>query len=159
MLIHFVTNMDLAAEQCCVIHFYVRLPKLVLEMVWMMKEAYEGQFLGTSIIFKWNKKFSEEWESLSLIHGGQAATVSTEMNVNSVAAVIREDQHQSVQTFAESLHISKTSVHWILTENLGMKRVRSMWVPHFLTITQMDTPVEICQEWITLIENNPDFFQ
>ncbi len=92
-------------------------------------------------------------------HGDQPETTSTETNVNTVAAVIQEDWHQSVQTLTELLHISKTSIHWILTENLGMKLVCSTWVPHFLTRAQTDMRVKICHEWMTLIENDPDFLK
>ncbi len=100
------------------------------------------------------------WESSALIpHGGQTATTSTETKVNKVAVVIWEDWHQSVQTLTESLHISKTFIYRVLTENFGMKQVRSTCVPHFLTRAQMDTRVEICQEWFMLIRNNQNFFK
>ncbi len=88
-------------------------------MVWMMKEAYKDQVLGSFTIFRWHKEFSEGRESPALIpHGSQPATTNTETNVNTTAAVIWVDWHQSVRTLTESPYISKTSVHWILTEIL-----------------------------------------
>ncbi len=42
---------------------------------------------------------------------------------------------------------------------LGELAIALNVVTHFLTRAQINVQIEICQEWITLIENEPDFFK
>ncbi len=46
--------------------------------------------------------------------------VSTEVNVNMVAVVIREECHSSTRKIAKLLNISRMSVNQILIKNLAM---------------------------------------
>ncbi len=77
--------------------------------------------------------------------------------MNTVAVVISEECHSSTCKLVELLNISQTSGNQILMENLAMRRVSSVWVPHFLTNAQMNDCVTACQENLGLIEGIPDF--
>ncbi len=90
-------------------------------------------------------------------HGGRPATVRTEVNVNTGAVAIREERLSSTHKLAELLNIYRMSVNQISTENLAMRRVLSVWVPHFLTIAQMNDHITACQQNLGLIEYIPDF--
>ncbi len=84
-------------------------------------------------------------KSVELIrHSSQPVTVRTEVNMNTVAVAIREERHSSTHKFAKLLTISQTSVNQILMENLDMRRVLLVWVPHFLTNTQINDYVAAC---------------
>jgi histone-lysine N-methyltransferase SETMAR len=57
------------------------------------------------------------------------------------------------------LGIPKTSVHEILNDNLGMKKVCTRWVPKFLTPVQRANRVDCCEELLQQSEaNSTDFF-
>ncbi len=86
-------------------------------------------------------------------HGGQLVMVRAEVNVNMVAVAIKEECHSSTRKFAKLLNISRTSVNQILMENLAMRRVLSICVPHFLTNVQMDDRVTACLENLGLISD------
>ncbi len=75
----------------------------------------------------------------------QPTTVCTEVNVNMVEVAIREERHSATHKRAE-LNISRTSVNRILMENLAMRIVLWVWVPHFLTNMQKNDCVTACQE-------------
>ncbi len=77
-------------------------------------------------------------------YDGQPTMVRTEINVNTVAVVIREEYHSSTRKLAELLNISRTSMNRILTKNLAMRTVLSVWVPHFLTNVQMNDRAAAC---------------
>ena len=47
--------------------------------------------------------------------------------------VIDTDRRLTVREISEDIGISKTSVHWILRETLGMSRVCARWVPLLIT--------------------------
>ncbi len=59
--------------------------------------------------------------------------VRTEVNVNTVAVTIREEHHSSTCKLAKLLNSSRTSVNRILTENLAMRRVLSVYGYHIFS--------------------------
>ncbi len=81
----------------------------------------------------------------------------TEVNVNTVAVAIGEKRHSSTRTLAELPNISQILVNRILMENLAVRRVSSVWVPHFLTNTQMNDHVIAHKENLGLTKDVPDF--
>ncbi len=52
------------------------------------------------------------------------------------------------------LHISKSSVHRILSEHLHIRRVCSTWVPHFLMCKQVEQCVEVAKEWVQRVRRD-----
>ncbi len=125
----------------------------------MLHQAYTNRCLRDRSILWWHTTFRREGRQLAELipHGDQLATVHTEVNVNMVTVAIREECHSSTRELAKLLNISQTSVNEILIENLAMRRVLSVWVPHFLTNVQMNDNVAACQENLCLIEDVPDF--
>ncbi len=99
-------------------------------------------------------------QSAELIpYGDRPVTVHTDFNMNTVAVTIREKGHSLTCKLAKLLNISRTSVNRILTKNLknlARRRVSLVWVPHFLTNTQMDDCVARCQN-LSVIKDIPDF--
>ncbi len=51
----------------------------------------------------------------------------TATNINTIATVIEEDRHLTVRALAEALHIPCELIHRILMQELGLKRVCTMW--------------------------------
>ena len=56
--------------------------------------------------------------------------------MNSVSVLINEDPRQKCDQIAYTLGISHASVHKILTENLGKRKVAAKFVPHDLNNQQ-----------------------
>ena len=82
----------------------------------------------------------------------------TEININTVAAVIEKDRHLSTRKLASMLEMSKMSVTRILMRELKMKRLCSAWVPHLLTREQMGTRFRFAQENLVKIQD-PAYFE
>ncbi len=98
--------MDVPVEQCGEIKFCVCLKKMPSETTTLLKEAFGKEMLGDSTIYQWHKVFVDRRESVEFeSQGGVLQTVVTANNINTIAAVIEEDQHLTVWALAEALHI------------------------------------------------------
>ncbi len=82
-------------------------------------------------------------------------TTRTEVNINTVATVIQENRPVSVRLLEQQCNILKLTIHRILTEHLGMRRIASTLVLHFSSTKQMQQHVEACRENLALIVENP----
>ncbi len=108
--------------------------KLAQQTYQVVKEVYQDDCLGQSMILCWYNFFIKGRELAALEpHSGRPTSIVTEMNINTVVAIIRDDRHLLVKRWESMVHISKSSIHRILREHLQMRRVCSTWVPHFVT--------------------------
>ncbi len=73
-----------------------------------------------------------------------------------LSTIICENRYLSWHKL-EEVHIPWSSLHRILHDKLKMCCIRSTWIPHFLTKEQMSTHVDMCKEWLSWIEDGPDF--
>ncbi len=72
-----------------------------------------------------------------------------------VLAALEEARRKEIRMIAGELGLPKSSVHNILTQNLGMKKVCAKIVPRVLTDEQKERRIACCQEWQSL---GDDFF-
>ena len=56
-------------------------------------------------------------------------TSSTQVNIAKVKEMVNENRHLSLREIAAELPVSRESIHTILTDCLGMKRVAARLVP------------------------------
>ena len=54
----------------------------------------------------------------------------------SVRLLLTEDRHTTLQMIADRLNIGKETVHRIVTEDLGKRKICARFVPHALTTEQ-----------------------
>ena len=81
-----------------------------------------------ALVFKWYKRFAERWTGKSDCKLGKTTEINSQI-VNHVRDVIDTDRRLTVGEISEDIVISKTSVHRILHEVLGMSRVCARWFP------------------------------
>ncbi len=78
------------------------------------------------MVYWWQKVFRDGRKSLSSQpKNGRPASQITEVNVNTISVMIREDQHLNFKALEELTNISKSTIHRILMESLGMRLVLS----------------------------------
>ncbi len=103
-----------------------------------MKKVYQDDCFGQSTILCWHNFFTKGWESAALEpHSGRPTSIVTETKTNTVAAIIRYDRHMLVRMLESMVHISKSSIHRILSEHLQMRHICSTRVLQFLTCAQI----------------------
>ncbi len=64
-------------------------------------------------------------------------------------------RHVFVRRVADELGIPKTSVHEIMNDHLGLKKVCTRWLPKLLTSLQRANRVDCCQELLEESEADP----
>ncbi len=97
----------------------------------------------------WHKEFKDGRQSAELLsHTDQPASVCTAMNVNTISAIIREDQHLFLLKLKDLTNFSQSSLYRILRDQLKMRCIFSTWVPHFLTT--------VAKKWLSRIDSQSD---
>ncbi|KAJ8935783.1 hypothetical protein NQ318_018410 [Aromia moschata] len=105
-----------------------------------------------------HKAFAEGREDVNDENrAGRPSTSSSDDNVKRVRDLLNIDRRLSVRLISETLDITKTIVHEIVSESLGMRKVCAKLVPKVLTDYQKARRVETCQELLDTCEDNPAF--
>ena len=65
------------------------------------------------------------------------------------------DRQISIRRLAEELTIPKTTIHKIMNNHMGMKKVCTRWIPKLFTPIQRANRVDCCQELLQQREVNP----
>ena len=74
------------------------------------------------------------------------STITADENIEAVERIIMRDRQISVPRVAYELDIPKTTIHEIMNNHMGMKKVCTRWVPKLLTPIQRANRVDCCQE-------------
>ncbi len=88
---------------------------------------------------------------------GRLRTVTVDVNINTILRVIEDGCHSSIWKLADDLHIPRMLIQRILTMELGMKYISSMWVPHLLQIKEIECRHSVCLENLSRISYDPNF--
>ena len=90
------------------------------------------KIFSRSLMVKWQKSFSEKYEDNTPGKRGRPKEID-DQTVKTIDDVIREDRWR----IEKILGISKSSIHRILSDNLGMHRVFPRWVPWLLKVEEI----------------------
>jgi len=60
---------------------------------------------------------------------------------------------------ADKVNVNREAVRWILTEELGMRKICVKMVPRNLTQQQRDARVRVCAELLEQVEADPEFME
>jgi len=125
----------------------VKIGKSFTETFEMVKIAFREEAMGRTQTYEWWNRFKEGRTSVDDDpRSGRPSTSKTDDNVANVREVIRSNRRLTVREVAEEVSISKTVCHEILTENLGMHRIKAKFVPRLLTDDQKQNRVDASQE-------------
>ena len=128
-----------------VIKFCVALQKSPTETLRMIKSTGKYEKCSSSFVYKWHSRFKSGRESVEDdIISGRPAVVSCSIK-NSVKEMVTNDRRTTVRVMANELGVSCSTVHGILTEELGMSKVKIRWVPRLLKDGEKERRVQ-CSE-------------
>lgn len=145
-------------EQRANIKFCFKLGKSATDTFEMIQTVYGSEAMSRKNVFKWYARFRDGRESIEDDpRPGASSTVRVEENVQKVAEILRNDRCASTRLIEELTGIPKTTVHRILTENLGKKKICCRFVPHSLTDDQTDCRVKHCRDMKKSAARDPDF--
>ncbi len=117
----FVKNMDIAAEQRVAIKYCICRGKMTIETLSELKEAYYGDKCSAKLtLLKWHTIFVKDLNAVPVCAKptGQPCSQITEMNINTVWAVIDEDRHVSIRQLKDTLHLPRMTICQIFTQEI-----------------------------------------
>ncbi len=136
-----------AIEKRTNVKFSTKLGKDAQMIKTISKLVYGQSAMTSSAVRKWVKYFRDAQESCKDDPlECRLSTAQTNENVGRVLAAVRENQKKEFHMIAGELRLPKSSVHNILMQNLGMKKVCAKIVPIVLTEEQKEYRIACCQE-------------
>ena len=64
------------------------------------------------------------------------STITSDEKIEAVERIVMRDRQVPVRRLAEELAIPKTTIHEMMDNQLGIKKVCTRWVPKLLTLIQ-----------------------
>lgn len=112
-----------------------------------LKTAFGDEAPSKTRVYEWYKEFKHGRSSLKdEPREGRPKTAVVPENVDAVRKLIEEDRHVTYREIAASLGIGVKSIHTILHEHLGVRKLCARWIPHKLTDAQKKARVDWCRK-------------
>jgi hypothetical protein len=124
----------------------------------MMKSVYDSDCLSHLNIFRWYAVFSvgrEDTEDPQ--RASKPRRSRTKQNVKKVIEILSSDRCVSARLIKEISGISKSTVHHILTEDLGKRKVCVWSVLHMLSDDDKHARVEHYKDMLRLAQSDTNF--
>ena len=104
-------------------------------------------------VTRWINRFKNESSSLNdKPRSGRPVTETNTANILRIEALISENPRLSTYDLEELTSISHPNILKILHDHLGLRKVASRWIPHFLTIEQKQKRLEFCKVMLAKLE-------
>lgn len=142
--------MELSSENLRAMIFYdFRVGLTQQECIDRLKIGFGNEAPSKTMVYKWYTEFKHKRTSLKDDpREGRPKTAVVPENIDAVRNLIEEDRHMTYREIMSCLGISATSVHSILHEYLGVRKLCARWIPHLLTDVQKKTRVDWCRKML-----------
>jgi histone-lysine N-methyltransferase SETMAR len=153
-----ISNMS-TIEHRAVIKFFTRKGLNATDIHKELDSVYGDSAPSYRTVAKWVAEFKDPERGFEdAPRSGRPSTTVTDENIQAIERIVMRDRQISVRRVANELGISKTRVHEIMDNHLGMSKVCTRWVPKLLTPVQRINRVECCQELLQESEEDPAKF-
>ena len=130
---------DVNFVQRCALRLSFRFGHSAKETFSKLQQAYGDDVLSRAQVFRWFKAFSEESESIeNKPRNGSPSSSKTNENVDHIQNLLRSDRRLTVRMIWDILNFTPTTVHQILTNELGMRKICAKMFPKHLSQDQKD---------------------
>ena len=143
-------------EHRAVIKFFTRKGLNATEIYKELDDVYKDSAPSYRTVAKWVAEFKDpERDFEDAPRSGRPSTTTIDENIQAIERIVMRDRQISVRRVANELGVSKSRVHDIMNNHLGMSKVCTRWVPKLLTPLQRINRVECCQELLQQGEEDP----
>lgn len=149
-----VLNMDKIGHRYVIQYFHLK--GLTTTNIQAELDSTLGESAPSSTTVKyWVAEFKRGRTSCQDEHrSGRPNEVTTSEMVKKIHKIVLYDRRLKLRELADMVGISKSAVHRILTENLGMIKLFARWVPRLLTIEQKQRREDFSVECLTMFHKN-----
>ena len=110
-------------------------------------EACGDSAMALRTVQKWAQRVHEgNGSTEDASRTGRPSSACVDEHVEQIRALMQNERRWTCTELAEQTDVSKTSVHRILTQHLGMRKISARWVPHNLSPIQKQERVRISRE-------------
>lgn len=125
-----IFTMEKLVEQRVCLKFCVSNEISCAESLKMLQKTYGESCMSKTQAYEWYKAFKEGREVvIDLPRSGRPSTSTNDENIDKIKKLVLKNRRMSLRELAQEVNISFKSVHNIMTDILGMKRVAARLVP------------------------------
>ena len=142
-------------EHRAIIKFFTRKRLNVIEISKELDNVYKDSAPSYRTVAKCVTEFKDPeraFEDAPRI--GRPSTITADENIEPVERTVMRDRQISIRRVAEELAIPKTTIHEIMNNHMGMKKVCTWWIPKLFTSIQRINRMDCCQELLQQSEVN-----
>ena len=157
MCFHFPKMLNI--EHRAVIKFFTWKGLNTTEISKEPDNIYRDSAPSYRIVAKWMTEFKDPERAFEdAPRMGHPSTITADENIEAVERMVMRDRQISIRRLAEELAISKTTIHEIMNNHMGTKKVCTLWVSKLFTPIQRANHMDCCQELLKQSEVNPAKF-
>lgn len=102
-------------------------------------EAFKGQAFSERSVYNWYARFRDgQFDIADGQRSGRPRESRSDANIELVKGILEIDRRWTCEELEELTGIPSSSVHRILTDDLGLQKITARWVPHHLDEVQKD---------------------
>ncbi len=153
-------ELDLKLQQRVNVFFCFKLGWSHTQCRAALEKVFEGTTLDKSTTRRWYKAFREGRTSVvDLQRAPRSRTGTSADNVQMVRRMIDQDKSITFAALMTQTGLSQTSVHCIVTKELGLKLRSAKFLPNFLTPRHIVQCFQHCSDMLHRIRQNPSFLK
>ena len=157
MCLHFSKMSNI--EHLAVIKFFTRRGLNAIEISKELDNVYKDSAPSYRTVTKWVAEFKDPKRTFEdAPRMGRPSAITADENIEAVERIVMRDRQISICRVAYELGIPKTTIHEIMNNHMGMKKVCIRWVPKLFTPIQCANRVDCCQDLLQQSEVNPAKF-
>ena len=124
-------------EHRAVIKFFTRKGLNAIEISKELDNVFKDSAPSYHTVTKWVAEFKDPERGFEdEPRMGHPSTTTADENIQAVERIVMRDRQISIRRVVEELAIRKTTIHEIVNNHMGMKKVCTWWVKKLLTPIQ-----------------------
>ncbi|CAK9827766.1 Mariner Mos1 transposase [Anthophora retusa] len=124
------------------------------EALKMLAVAYGDSTISKTQAYEWYKKLKDGRTVVDdLPRSGRPSTSVTDENVEKVKEIVHENRRVSIREIVADIRVSFGSVHSVMNDVLGMRRIEARLVPRMLNVLQKEHRIAVAKEMLSLGQN------
>ena len=141
-------------EQRSAIKFCVRNGISAAETLRMCQKAYGDGALSQARVFAWHRMFKEGRESVQdEPRAGRPSTSTDVIHVQKIRDLVLENRRLTVRDLTDLVGISEGSVKTILSDHLGLRKVKARLLPKSLNFLEKQRRVDVSETMLSDYQN------